>query len=77
MSALHHDHTEGLLESREPPCLSLYQPTHRHHPDNRQDPIRYRNLIKELEASLQQRYPEHESRERLAPFLALAEDREF
>jgi hypothetical protein len=77
MSALHHDHTEGLLESREPPCLSLYQPTHRHHPDNRQDPIRYRNLVKELEASLQQRYPEHESRERLAPFLALAEDREF
>jgi hypothetical protein len=77
MNALRHDHTEGLLESREPPCLSLYQPTHRHHPDNQQDRIRYRNLVKELEASLQQRYPEHEAQERLAPFLALDDDREF
>lgn len=77
MNALRHDHTEGFLTAGEPPCLSLYQPTHRHHPDNQQDRIRYRNLVNELEASLQQRYPEHESQERLAPFLALHDDREF
>jgi hypothetical protein len=77
MSVHQLNHTEGLLESHEPPCLSLYQPTHRHHPDNVQDRIRYRNLVKELEVSLQQRYPEHESQERLAPFIALGEDRMF
>lgn len=77
MNTLRHDDTEGLLEAHEPPCLSLYQPTHRHHPDNQQDRIRYRNLVKELEASLQQRYPDQEAQERLAPFLALDDDREF
>ena len=30
-------------------CLSLYQPTHRRHPDNQQDPIRFRHLVKALE----------------------------
>jgi hypothetical protein len=77
MSAHDHDLTEGLLEVREPPCLSLYQPTHRHHPDNQQDRIRYRNLVKALEASLRQQYPEHESQGLLAPFQALGEDRDF
>jgi len=37
-----------------PPFLSLYQPTHRCHPENRQDPIRFGNLVRELEAALQQ-----------------------
>lgn len=46
-----------LLGDHEPPCLSLYQPTHRHHPDNRQDPIRYRNLLREMEDSLGRKYP--------------------
>ena len=31
-----------------PPCISLYQPTHRRHPDNQQDPIRFRNLVTEV-----------------------------
>lgn len=48
---------ESLVELaavRQPPLLSLYQPTHRCHPDNRQDPIRFGNLVKKLEASLLQ-----------------------
>jgi len=28
-----------LLVTHEPPCISLYQPTHRQHPENQQDPI--------------------------------------
>lgn len=32
-----------------PPCLSLYQPTHRPHPHRAQDPIRFRNLVKSLD----------------------------
>ncbi|MGQ0699043.1 MAG: hypothetical protein ACT4PZ_12470 [Panacagrimonas sp.] len=35
-----------LTAAQTPPCLSLYQPTHRHRPDNQQDPIRFRNLVK-------------------------------
>ncbi|HSA93585.1 MAG TPA: hypothetical protein VLE48_11285 [Terriglobales bacterium] len=65
-----------LLAEHESPCLSLYQPTHRHHPENLQDPIRYRNLLKALEASLRQ----HSAREvdqLLAPFQELAHDTQF
>src|SRR6185312_5854009 len=60
-----------------PPCLSLYQPTHRHHPDNLQDPIRYRNLIKSMEESLQQKYTNRHIGPLIEPFQVLADDRDF
>jgi hypothetical protein len=71
---------EVLAESssnHEPPCLSLYQPTHRDHPENQQDPIRYRNLIKEMESSLRQKYPTADARMLLEPFVALEHDAGF
>ena len=40
------DYPAGLLAPCEPPCLSVYQPTHRSHPANAQDPVRFRNLLK-------------------------------
>jgi hypothetical protein len=67
----------ALISDVEPPCLSLYQPTHRHHPDNLQDPIRFRNLVKRLEGSLRQLYPAREARPLLEPFHALADDPAF
>jgi hypothetical protein len=66
-----------LLSTQEPPCVSLYQPTHRRHPENAQDTIRYRNLLKAAEASLRQKYPKREVRDLLAPFLELAGSRDF
>ena len=66
-----------LLTTHQPPCLSLYQPTHRRHPDNQQDPIRFRNLVKELETSLRQKYSAVEGGSLLAPFDALAQDHDF
>jgi hypothetical protein len=72
--------TESLTElssAQSPPCLSLYQPTHRHNPDNQQDPIRFRNLVKALEASLRQQHPAAEAKRLLEPFAALAQDYEF
>jgi len=66
-----------MLRDQEPPCVSLYQPTHRHHPDNRQDPIRYRNLVRELETSLRQKYPTLEVLPFLEKFQALAHDDRF
>ncbi len=71
------DFAAGLLDNCDPPCLSLYQPTHRRHPDNQQDPIRFRNLVKTLEESLLQGFPKGEIKPLLEPFLALANDRDF
>lgn len=34
-----------LLASRPGPCISLFLPTHRHHPGTEQDPIRFKNLL--------------------------------
>ena len=59
------------------PCLSLYQPTHRRHPDNQQDPIRFRHLVKALETSLLQQHKADAIRDLLAPFEALAQDHDF
>ncbi|MGD7033564.1 hypothetical protein [Methylotuvimicrobium buryatense] len=77
MNSLDKDFTAGLMENCNPPCLSLYQPTHRNHPDNQQDPIRFKNLVKALEESLLQQFPSDEIQPLLEPFLALADDRNF
>jgi hypothetical protein len=40
--------TLKMLQSyNEYPSLSILMPTHRHHPDNQQDPIRLKNLVSE------------------------------
>jgi hypothetical protein len=72
--------TEALMELAElatPPCLSLYQPTHRSHPDNRQDPIRFRQSVETLGASLRKAHPDAAVKELLAPFHELAINEEF
>jgi len=77
MDALENDYPSVLLAVHAPPCLSLYQPTHRHHPESQQDSIRFRNLVKGIETSLRQKYATRDTRPLLAPFHALADNREF
>jgi release factor family 3 len=77
MDSLNHDYAAGLFNNPESPCVSLYQPTHRVHPDNEQDPIRFRNLVKELEQSLRRDYSTRDVRPLLEPFHKLVEDRAF
>lgn len=77
MTMLTNELPAELPTSDHPPCLSLYQPTHRHHPDNQQDPIRYRNLVKELKQSLEQKYSAREIKPLLEPLESLADEREF
>lgn len=77
MNSLSQDFSTGLLDRCEPPCLTLCQPTHRHHPEKQQDRIRYRNLVKSLEASLRRRYPARDAEPLLAPFRALEADDDF
>jgi len=62
---------QELLQVEDSPCLSLYMPTHRHHPDNQQDPVRFKNLLKEAEQSLLQKYSSQETRTFLEPIEAL------
>jgi len=66
-----------LASANEPPCLSLYQPTHRHSPANQQDVIRFRNLVRELEKSLRQKYSDLETRNILEPLQALTLETDF
>jgi hypothetical protein len=77
MDSLVDDFAAGIFDAPEPPCLSLYQPTHRHHPDNQQDPIRFRNLVKTIEESLQQKYSARDVRPLLEPLQALERDDAF
>lgn len=77
MEAFELDDTSGVLESVMPPCISIYQPTHRRHPENQQDAIRFRNLLKEAQSSLQQQYSAADIEALLAPFRALLEDETF
>jgi len=77
MRQLSRNDLSALLADHEPPCISLYLPTHRAHPENQQDPIRYRNLLAEMENSLRQKYPTREVRTLLEKFQALARDDRF
>ncbi len=77
MNSLNDDYPAVLLAEREAPCLSLYQPTHRQHPDNTQDSLRFRNLVNQLAASLREQYPTRDISALLQPFEALADDRDF
>jgi hypothetical protein len=58
-------------------CLSLYMPTHQHHPENLQDPIRFQNLMKKLEESLVLKYDNAAAKNFLAPLESLYQDSSF
>ena len=66
-----------LLADHPPPCVSLYLPTHRRFPDNREDPIRFGTLVKQAEAALRERFPTREGREVLQPAHDLVDDGTF
>lgn len=75
--SLNHEKITLLESVIEGPCLSLYQETHRTSPDNIQDPIRFRNLVKLLMVSLHEKYPQTESQGLLEPLESLANDSDF
>ncbi len=77
MNSLIQDYPAILLSEQQSPCLSLYQPTHRHHPEKEQDPIRFSNLVKEMGESLSKQYPSRDIQALLRPFELLAKDGAF
>lgn len=58
-------------------CLSIYQTTHRKFPENKQDPIRFRNLVNKLEATLIEKYPADQVEKVLQDFRNLENDKEI
>ena len=60
-----HDLTE-LQQAHAYPCLTITLPTHRTYPDNKQDPIRVKNLVTEATNRLRGEFSKRE----LAPVLS-------
>lgn len=71
------DFPHEIIYETEGPFISLYQPTHRHRPENKQDVIRFKNLVQDIENSLKQKYPKKEIASLMKPFNALLEDKMF
>jgi hypothetical protein len=71
------DVVRDLLANPEPPCISLYQPTHRTFPDKQQDPICYKNLVRDLRASIKEKYSDREVGPLVAKFDELGGDESF
>ncbi|NEW80378.1 MAG: hypothetical protein GZ086_13350 [Gelidibacter sp.] len=74
MELLNKEIIQELLAVNQAPCISLYMPTHRSHPEKLQDVIRFKNLLKELEASLSKKYTAVEVKKSLEPFQAILND---
>lgn len=77
MDLLNEELIHELLALHKAPFLSLYMPTHRTHPDNALDITRFKNLVRELEKSLLQKYSADEVQKNLEPFEVLGNDPGF
>lgn len=66
-----------LLSQSQPPCISLYQPTHRSFPEREQDPIRFKQLVRRIESELKERAAQADIPALLKPFLDLIDDKDF
>lgn len=77
MELLTKEFIQELLAAEQSPCLSLFMPTHKNHPENLQDIILFKNLVREMKESLLQKYSADETQKHLEPFESLAEDENF
>ncbi|HCJ94776.1 MAG TPA: hypothetical protein DHV69_06140, partial [Sphaerochaeta sp.] len=66
-----------IMYQEEGPFVSLYQPTHRHFPENKQDPIVFKNLLRVIEQSLGKKYEKDLIGSIMKPFFELEEDTNF
>lgn len=77
MHSLTDDFAQNLFQEPAGPCISIYQPTHRSHPDNAQDPIRFGNLVKKVETLWKDRYAKHDPAPLLANLRKLGQEHNF
>jgi hypothetical protein len=68
---------EDMITDKDGPLISLYQPTHKASPDNKQDPILFKNLIKNIEKTLEELHDFDAVDKIMKPLYGLKEDKEF
>lgn len=68
---------DRLFYAEEGPFVSLYQPTHRTSPDNRQDPIVFKNLLRGIEESLGEKLSKNEINQFMEPFRDIQNNKMF
>ncbi len=66
--------TEHMTES---PRVSIYMPTHRKSPDNKQDPILYKNSVAEAKRLLEEKYSAREAEPVIQKLESLLDDQGF
>jgi hypothetical protein len=66
-----------IIFQTEGPMITLYQPTHRRFPENKQDPIVYKNLLRDIESTLSAKYEKDMIETIMLPFHELEDDAEF
>ena len=71
------DFPDDIIFEEEGPFISLYQPSHRNLPDRNKDPIVFKNLIQEIENSLEKQYRKSDRQSILRSFDAIKNDRVF
>jgi hypothetical protein len=77
MYAANNPLVEQLLTVETAPRLSLYLNTHRTQPERRDDPVRYRALVRRLTESLEAAYDAATVESLIAPFKELSNDETF
>jgi len=77
MPTLGRDYLATVLGASEPPCVSIYMPTHRTYPDVQQDTIRYKDLVRRVEDRLAKTHPGRDARAVTEKLHALEGDNEF
>ncbi len=78
MDVLNRDELRSLIEEGGSQCVSLYLPTHRAGAEVQQDPIRFKNLLKQAEERLVKNGMRRaEAQQRLAPAQRLLVDKNF
>lgn len=68
---------EDMIVDKDGPLISLYQPTHRSFPENKQDQIVFKKLLQVVEKSLEQLPNFNVIDAIMKPFYALKDDKEF
>ena len=71
-----YERLRALLGQRNGPCLSLYQPTYRQFPSSQQNPVRYKNLVRDLKAAFEQKHRQPDAA-LIQPFERLVDNGEF
>ena len=78
MDVLNRAEIRTLMNERDVPCISLYMPTHRSGKQTQQDPIRFKNLLKQAEERLLANgLRRSEADEVLQPARRLLDDKNF